>query len=231
MTAPIGHNLPPRERLSSQLDDLLEEARRWFDGSPCADQEHANDITQLLRDAQAMWDALEAERKTEAKPFDDGKAAVQAFYKPLQAKAEAIEREAKRTLAPWIARQQQAQREAEDAARREAEALAARAREVRGDGMVGAMAADYLLAEAAAKVTEAGKLARERAGAKAATGGRKITLRTVTEPVAVTDGKAALRWAMEARADALRAWLLAEARRALPARVPGVAYEDRETVR
>jgi hypothetical protein len=230
MTVDRHHNQPPRERLSSQLDDLLDEARLWLDGSPCADQAQADGLAQLLADARKIAAALEAERKAEAEPFDRGKAAVQAAYKPLLGKADTLQQHVKAALADWMARQQQVQREAEDAARREAEALAERAREVRGDGLAGALVSDTLLEQADAARAAADKLAREKAGAKAATGGRKVTLRTVTEPVAVEHPLTALLWALTTRPDELRAWLLGEARRALPARVAGIEYQEREIV-
>src|SRR3546814_8195285 len=80
-TAPkIGHNNPPSpfDDIKAEIEALHEEARGWLDGEPVASQGQADALDKLkgmIRDAEKKAENL---RKAEVKPFDDGKAAVQA---------------------------------------------------------------------------------------------------------------------------------------------------------
>ena len=74
----IGHNNPPTEFevCKKTIQDLYEEAKLWLDGEPVETQEQADALNTLeSRIREAAKDA-EANRKKEAKPFDDGKAEV-----------------------------------------------------------------------------------------------------------------------------------------------------------
>lgn len=80
----IGHNKPPPfEALKEEIESYYDEAKNWADGEPISDPTTAECITRLhdmLHDAGKRADVARVE---ENKPFDDGKAAVQAKYNLL----------------------------------------------------------------------------------------------------------------------------------------------------
>src|SRR3546814_3853703 len=81
-TAPIGHNNPPEptpyEAILTDVQDLSETAQGFLDGDPINDQATADMVAKLIDEARKGQKAAEDLRKEEAKPFDDGKKAVQA---------------------------------------------------------------------------------------------------------------------------------------------------------
>src|SRR3546814_3380891 len=84
--AEIGHNsqaMTPYEAIKLHIDDLFETAQGFLDGDPIATEAQATSVSQLLDDARQARKAAEDQRKLEAKPFDEGKAAVQALWTPL----------------------------------------------------------------------------------------------------------------------------------------------------
>lgn len=107
--AAIGHNgapeLTPFELSRDEIEDLFLEATNWADGEPVttAEQEAAIDkLIGLLRDAEKLADARRVE---ENKPFDEGKAAVQAKFNPLiqpkKGKTQIAIESLKATVAPY----------------------------------------------------------------------------------------------------------------------------------
>ena len=83
--AVIGHNNPPTpfDEIKEEIESLYEEATNWCDGEAIENQETADKIDTLvgmIKDAAKRGEAL---RKAEAKPFDDGKKAVQDKFNPL----------------------------------------------------------------------------------------------------------------------------------------------------
>jgi hypothetical protein len=78
-------NAPPDPfgTIKAHIDDLLIEARNFADGKAIGSQAEADRVDRLVDDLRKAEKAAEEARAEEAKPFDDGKAAVQAKYNPL----------------------------------------------------------------------------------------------------------------------------------------------------
>lgn len=187
----IGHNNPPPtpfEEVEKRINDLYDEAVQWLDGEKVTTQEMADGINHLISEISKAAKDAETLRKEEVKPFDDGKAEVQARYNPLigstktvKGKAILATETAKEALTPWLVfldaekrAEEQRKREEADRAREAAEAafkaspaddLAARAEAER-------LAADFKKAEAIAN-----RAAKDTATSKGGTG-RATGLRT-----------------------------------------------------
>jgi hypothetical protein len=237
MNAPamIGHNSSPYIEARDTVNDAVSEAREWLDGKPVADKDQADGLAHLLDLLRKAHKGADEARKLEAKPFDDGKAEVQQRYKPLLTDAERAIDVVKAAIAKW---QREEQRRADEAARiaREAAERAQReAEEARRAADLANLAereaAERKLAEAERLAKAADKAEAAPVGAKGAYAARRTALVATRVPVAIADGKAALRWAMERQPDELKAALLEIVRRAKASDVPGVTYEERETVR
>lgn len=196
--APIGHNNPPADpfgAISAHIDDLYAEARNWLDGEPITTQAQADEVTRLLdmiRDAEKV---AENARKDENKPFDDGKAAVQAKYAPLISDTKAVRGKTvlateacKAALAPWRQAQEAIAREAARVAREEAETAAKAAAEAMRATQVDDLAAREDAERLVREADQAAKLA-SRADKAATTG---TGLRSYWAPK-LTDGTAAAR--------------------------------------
>lgn len=132
----IGANHPPKdptpfEQSRDEIDGLFLEAKNWADGSPVENHAQADTIAKLrdmIRDAETLADER---RKTENKPFDEGKAEVQARYADLIADTKAkkgktvLAREAlNKALVPWLKKLEDEQKAAAKAARELADKLA-----------------------------------------------------------------------------------------------------------
>lgn len=153
-------NSTPFDLLAEHIEDLLAEAHNWADGQPVEQQAQADDVSRLIEELRTAAKDADAERVRENKPFDDGKAAVQAKYAPLIADPKtkspgkvwkAIDA-LKACLQPYLAKLDAEKREAERVAREAAEKAARDAAEA-----VRAAAASNLKAreEAEAKIAEA----------------------------------------------------------------------------
>jgi hypothetical protein len=180
----IGHNRAQFDLVSEAIETLHVEAGNWLDGEAVETQGQADAVSRLLEEARrAKKDADEA-RKTEAKPFDDGKAAVQAKYKPLLTRADTIADACKKLIAPFLARQEAEKREAERKAREEADAKAEAARrayqEARDTDLAAREEAERLIEDAKIAERIAAKAAKDRGAAKG--GARAVTLRAHYEP-------------------------------------------------
>lgn len=82
----IGDNNPPADPLEAitiHVETLFETAQGFLNGDPIASEEEAADVARLIADTRQIKTDAEALRKAEAKPFDDGKAAVQARWTPI----------------------------------------------------------------------------------------------------------------------------------------------------
>jgi hypothetical protein len=208
----IGHNNPPLspyELSKKAIEDLYEEARQWLDGDPVTTAEQAAALNTLQTEILKASKEADERRKEEARPFDEGKADVQARYNPLIQKDKGLCDKAiasiKAALKPYLIELDRQQREAEAKAREEAdrlrqEALAAmRAREA--ENLASVEAAEAKVAEAEAAAAAANKAAKAKAHAKGE--GRATGLRTVWKATMV-DPKAAAAWAWaERRAELL----------------------------
>lgn len=119
----IGHNAPPPDAaFSLHIDDLFSLLSDTLAGTTVDSDEKEAAIDQLMDDfRKASKDSDEA-RKTEAKPFDDGKKAVQTKWKPIIDKADRGVAECKAVLTPYRVEKQRIADEAARKAREEAEA-------------------------------------------------------------------------------------------------------------
>jgi hypothetical protein len=227
--AEIGHNMPPEptpyERVKTTLDNLLLEACNWLDGSGVNTQAEADGVSKLLDDIRKASKAADEARKVEAKPFDDGKAEVQARYKPLLTQADLAADTCKKALAPYLKRLDDEKRAIAEAARKEAEAKQEAARKA----MQEADALDFeKRAQAEALVQEAAKAERmatraENDKAAGRGGARAVTLRSIWRAEMV-DSKAAAGFFWGHRRDRLQdlfVELAAEMVRAGAREIPG----------
>jgi hypothetical protein len=187
-TAPIGHNNPPAptayEAIDAHVTDLETEARNHLDGKPIENQAQADAVSKLLDEARKALQAAEDRRMEEARPWNEGKAAVQALWTPItdekKGRCALIIQTAKNALAAFLSDQEAAMRAAAEAARqeanRQAEAAAQAAQQARPDDLAGQTTARVLQENAAAAAKAAEKAEKARPQAKG--GERAVSLRT-----------------------------------------------------
>lgn len=196
----IGHNqgppLSPFEAAKEKIESLYEEARLWLDGEPITTQGQADDLSNLLNMIRAAHAEADEARKEENKPFDEGKAEVQARYAELIADTKAkkgktiLAMEAcKKALAPWLEKLAAERKAIARKAREEADAQqraaqeAVRAAQAATD-LAAREAAEQQLQEA--KQANAAAKRAEKDTAKAGNGvGRAVSLRTNYRPVLI----------------------------------------------
>lgn len=234
----LGDNNPPDptpyEALKAHVDDLEAEARNFLDGEPIANEGQAAAVSRLLEDARKARTAAETQRKADAKPFDDGKAAVQALWTPItdekKGRCALIADTCKKVLAPWLQRLEDEQRAAAEAARREAEEKAAAARKALDEADTASLddriAAEEALAEASRADRIATRAENERPQAKGVD--RAIGLRSVWTPT-LTEPSKALRHYVNEQPEELKVWLLSQAQRDVRAgrrEIPGFAITE-----
>lgn len=218
--AVIGHNQPPEltpyETIKIHIDDLFETAQGFLDGDPIANQETADLVAKLLDDARKARTAAEAQRKIEAKPWDDGKAAVQALWTPLtdekKGRCTLIADTAKKALAPWLKKLEDERIAAAEAARKEADEKAEAAKKALAEtslsDLAGRERAEDLIAATAAAYKVADRIDNGRAQAKG--GARAVSLRDVWTPE-LSNPTDALKHYMATQPALLKAWLLGQA--------------------
>lgn len=211
----IGANGPPaRELHTLHIEELLNEAQGFLDGEPIANQEQADAVGKLLGMLREARQGADAQRKAEAKPFDDGKAEVQGFWNPVLDRTKLAEGIAKRALAPFLTAQQ-AIAAAEAAQAREAAIEAQRAAQ---EALANAAPTDLAArTQAEALLKDAGKADRaatkaEKAKPMAAGLGRAVSLRSKWTAV-LTDSAKALKFYREHQPEELKAWLTEQAQR------------------
>lgn len=231
-TPGIGHNRSPFDLVSEAIETLHVEASNWLDGDGIENQGQADTVSKLLDEARKAKKEADDARKAEAKPFDDGKAAVQAKYKPLLTRADTIADLCKKLLGPFLAKQEAEKREAERKAREEAEAKAETARKAYAE----AKDTDLAAREEAERLIEDAKIA-ERAAAKAAKdkgaakgGSRAVTLRVHYEPE-ITDLREFGRYAWSEHPAEMREFLDHLARKLILAgkrELPGVTIHKQQ---
>jgi hypothetical protein len=235
MTATIGHNSDAFTVARDTVNDALLEARAWCDGAAVADQEQADGLAGILDMLRKASKAADEARKIEAKPFDDGKAEVQARYKPLLTDAERAIDAVKAALAKWQAEQKRKADEAARIAREAAEKAAQEALEARRAADLANLAerekADAALAEAERLAKAADAADKVQTGAKGMFAARATALITKTEAVALEDAAAALKWMKEHQPHFLKVALLDAIHKGRWQNVPGVTYETTHTVR
>lgn len=190
--ATIGHNQPPEtpfDIVSETINDLYGEAKNWCDGEEIVNQQQADEVQKLMRRIQAAEKEADAARIEENKPFDEGKAAVQAKYAPLIANTKSVKGltvlaidACKKALAPWLIKVEAENRRKAEEARKEAEAKAeeARAAMAQRQSLEDAERAEALVREAKQAEADARRAENAKAGAKGE--GRAVTLRDKYTP-------------------------------------------------
>lgn len=200
MSAPgLGHNNPPVDpfdAIKAKIDDLFMEANNFLDGEEVSTPAMAECIATLLnniREAEKEADELRIE---ENKPFDEGKAAVQAKYAPLIANTKSVRGKTvlateacKNALAPYQAKLKAAQEAAAAEARRVAEEARRQAEEAAEAALLSESLEAATAAQEAAEIArkaEIGAQSKENATPKIANrGGRAISLRTYYVPTLI----------------------------------------------
>lgn len=236
--AVLGGNNPPEptpfEAMDTHIADLMETAKGFLDGEPIETAEMAAVVAKLIDEGRRAGKDADAFRKDEAKPFDDGKKAVQEKWKPIIARCDLVVDTAKKALVPYQLKLEREQAEAAAKAREEAErarqeALAAERAAHAAADLEAAERADELRKVADKADREANK-AEKTAPTVAVEGGRGIGLRTywIAE---ITDRREALKHYMLNQPEALTAWLLDQAQKDVNAgkrAIPGcIVREDR----
>jgi len=197
--ATIGHNSCPFDLMAEHLNDLYAEAAQWLDGEPVTTQQQADALNTLETRIREAAKDTEALRKVEAKPFDDGKAEVQARYNPLiqkdKGKADMAINAIKGALRPYLLELDRKNQEIANQARIHAEAaqaIAAKAMAERnGANLAQREEADRLAVLAKEAEQDATRAANAKAHAKGE--GRATGLRTVWKAT-ITDERAAAGW-------------------------------------
>lgn len=203
--APIGHNggpeLTPYEEwtpyavVKKEIDDLFDEARHWLDGEPVSTPEMAEAIQTLTRRIQAAEKKADAARVEENKPFDDGKAEVQARYNALIGKTTTVTGKTKmavqlckEALTPWLNKLEAEKQAKLEAARAEAEKARLEAMELAKQRATLDGKEAFEIASANARKAEAVANKIENTSVKVGGEGRAISMRDyysaeLTEPV------------------------------------------------
>lgn len=214
MTALLA-NAPvdPAVLFAEEIDDLLLEARNYLDGEPITNEQQAEAVSSLLNRLRRVSKDADEARKVEKKPHDDAGKAVQAKWTPIIAKADLAASTAKQALAPYLQAIEDKQRAEAEAARLEADRMAAIAADAYRTSFGNLEAqedAERLLKAASAAAKDATRAGKQKAHA---TGGeRAVGLRSVWTP-ALTDSCAALRHYRERQPEALKQWLVEQAER------------------
>lgn len=216
----VGHNAPPADAsFGLHIDDLFALLSSTLAGGKVDDDAKEAAIDELMDEfRKAAKDADEA-RKVEAKPFDDGKKAVQARWKPIIDKADRGVAECKAALAPYRVEKQRIADEAARKAREEAEAKERAAQEAlrQADDLEAKFAAEQEFEQAKKLAAVANKIDRAPTG-----------LRTHWE-AELTDKTAALRHYLKTQPGEFEALIQTladrDARGARPP-VPGVLYHQ-----
>lgn len=221
---PMGHNNPPEptpfELSRDEISDLFDEAKNWLDGAGVETQDDADGVSKLLDMIRKAMKTADERRIAENKPFDDGKAAVQAKYAPLIADTKNLRGKAvlaaeacKKALAPFLEKQEAEKRRAAEEARRRAdaerEAAEAAVRAARASDLAAQEAAEAQLRQAKAAETAANRAEKDRAAAKG--GARAVSLRSTWSPV-LTDMREAAKHYWAARPDEFRDFLMSLAK-------------------
>lgn len=201
--AVVGSNMPPLspyEAAEKAIEDIYSEAALWLDGAVVSDKATADGIDNLKKEIVKARRAADEARKVENKPFDEGKAEVQARYNPLLAKADLAKDACNEALKPWLI----AEGKRLDAVAAEARRIADEKR-IAAEEAIRATDATNLAAreaaEALVKDSKKADAAANRAGRQTATAGGMMGRATGLRSYAVamlTDDIAAARWAWSA---------------------------------
>lgn len=196
---PVEIEPTPFEMSEVEIGDLYAEAKNWLDGEPVTTQAQADGLSKLIEDLRKAGKLADERRVEENKPFDDGKAEVQARYAPLIADTKSVKGKvplavdmAKKALAPWLQKLEDEKQAAAKKAREEADAKMKAAQ----DALRASQVADLEKREAAealirdAEKADAAATKAENSKAHATGGTRAIGLRSVWR-AEMTDARAA----------------------------------------
>ena len=220
--AAIGHNSPPSpfDDIEARINDLYDEARQWLDGEEVTEQTQADALNTLASQIREAAKEAEEMRKAEAKPFDKGKADVQARYNPLiqkgKGKTEVALNAVKSSLKPYLLELDRIQQEAAQKAREEAEQAerdAQAAMQHRDPSNLEHQEEANRLAEQAKAAQQAANKA-ENAKAHAKGNGRATGLRTRTK-VSIDNERDAAAWAWKHEREQLMVFILTLAEKAV----------------
>ena len=189
--APIDEVPPtPFEMSEVEIGDLYAEAKNFLDGEPIASQALADAVSKLIDDLRKAAKLADERRVEENRPFDDGKAEVQARYNALIednkkagrfGKAILAMNLAKQALAPWLQKLEDEKRAAAEAARKIADEKLRAAQEALRASQVADLekreAAEALIREAEKADAAATKAENDKAHAKG--GAKAMGLRSV----------------------------------------------------
>jgi hypothetical protein len=226
MTNMIGHNSPPEvtpfDQIAERIEDLHTEARLWLDGEEVTTQKQADALNTLASQIREAAKEAEEMRKAEAKPFDDGKKAVQERYNPLiqkgKGKTEVALNAVKSALKPYLLELDRIQQEAAKKAREEAEQAerdAQAAMQHRDPSNLEQNEEANRLAEQAKSAQQAANKANNaKAHAKGA--GRATGLRTRTK-VSIANERDAAAWAWKHEREQLMVFILTLAEKSVRA--------------
>lgn len=242
---PGANNPPvesPFEKAAKRIEDLYLESGNWIDGKPIETQAQADEVQTLLRMLQEAETEADQARVAENKPFDDGKAEVQARYAPLIGNTQKVKGKTvlaimgcKAAVQNWLLKVQAEQRVEAERLRKEAQAQAAEAQAALDAARETPDLAAFEQAEQA--IQDASVMARaadraEKAKPKAAGYGRAVGLRTVYTP-ALADPVKALGWCWLNERAAMEEAILAIAKTRTHGGVctmPGIALKEEQVV-
>lgn len=212
MTALLTNSPPePSVLFAEEIADLVGEAKHWLDGEPIATEKQAEAVSAILNRARRISNDADDIRKAEKKPHDEAGKVVQAKWRPILDAADLAASTAKQALAPWLVKLDEEQRAIAEAARVEAERIAAIAREARhsaSGNLSAAEDAERLIKAALGAHRHATRA--ERARAKATGGERAVGLVDKFTPE-LTDSCAALKHYRATVPNELKIWLLDQA--------------------
>lgn len=114
-------NMTPFDEVVFEIDELYDEAKNWADGAAIESQEQCDALDALDKALLAADKKREAIRKDEARPFDDGKAAVQAKHNPVKDKVARARDVLNKPRSVWKAKIEAEKRARAEQAAREAE--------------------------------------------------------------------------------------------------------------
>jgi hypothetical protein len=221
-----GHNKSPLD----VIQDLYDEAENWLDGEPLETKKQHDTLIELIRQLRAARTAADEARKEEAKPFDEGKKAIQAKYNPfIQPQKGMVDRaiaSAKTVLEPYLLEQTRIKRENDERLAAEAAQAMTEAKALMKSS-AGDLAAREEAEQRLEDATEAEKIAKRAIKQNVAKGS------TSRWDVELVDRTEAARWLWSAHTERFDELLLQVAKERVAGgsrTIPGFTITERITV-
>lgn len=232
--AVVGHNNPPEptpfELARNTVDALYEEAKHWLDGQPIANPQQADSVSLLMDSLRRAEKEADEARKAEAKPFDEGKAEVQARYNPILKRAKTGVEGCRAALTPWLRKVEDDKREAARLERERAEqarqAAETAIRAAAPDDLEARERAEELVSDAKRAAASANRAEKDRAQAM---GGTRATALRSDWVASLADPFAAAQHYWGTNQEACEAFFLSLAEadvRAGKRQIPGVLVTE-----